>query len=137
MRVASRVLLLVGAIVSIVCALTFLILGIVFSVVGSAPVEEIAKGIQEGTITTSATGTIQEQAEAVKLIFSVLGIVFIVFTVCCIPNTVLGFMGMKKRSNAFYVWNIVLGALSGTIITILGGIFGIIANGQEDKLIAE
>ena len=131
MRTASRTLLLVGAILSIVCILTFLIIGGVFSFVGSLSVEEIVKGINDGSINSSFEGTVQEQAEAIKLTFTVLGVVFLVFGVCCIPNAVLGFMGMKKRVNAFYVCNIVFGALSGTVVTILGGIFGLVANAQE------
>ena len=131
MRTASRTLLLVGAILSIVCILTFLILGGVFSFVGSLSVEEIVKGINDGSINSSFEGTVQEQAEAIKLTFTVIGVVFIVLGVCCIPNAVLGFMGMKKRVNAFYVCNIVFGALSGTVVTILGGIFGLVANAQE------
>lgn len=131
MRTASRTLLLVGAILSIVCILTFLILGGVFTALGALSVEEIVKGINEGTIQSTYQGTVQEQAEAIKLTFTVIGVVFLVFGVCCIPNTVLGFMGMKKRVNAFYVCNIVFGALSGTVVTILGGIFGLVANAQE------
>ncbi|MBQ9448350.1 MAG: hypothetical protein IJU60_00560 [Acholeplasmatales bacterium] len=131
MRTASRTLLLVGAILSIVCILTFLIIGGVFSFVGSLSVEEIVKGINDGSINSSFEGTVQEQAEAIKLTFTVIGVVFLVLGVCCIPNAVLGFMGMKKRVNAFYVCNIVFGALSGTVVTILGGIFGLVANAQE------
>ena len=127
MRVASRVLLIIGAVVSIICALTFLILGGVFSAVGSLSLADIEKGIQEGTINTGFEGTVSEQAEAVKLLFTVLGAMFLVFGIACIPNAVFAFIGMGRRGNGVYVCNIIFGVLSGTAVTILGGIFGVIA----------
>lgn len=62
MRTASKILLLVGGIVSFVTAFTLFIVSIVF-LVCSAPEakESIVEGINNGTITSSFPGTPVEQ----------------------------------------------------------------------------
>ena len=133
MRKASEIILLVGAIVSIVAAVVYATIGGVFAALGALPTEEVVKAIQDGTWRTDVPGTVEQQAEAIKLIFTGLGVMFLVFGVLCVPNAVFGFMARTRKTQALYVCNIVFGVLSGTEITLVGGIFGLIANGQEEN----
>lgn len=131
MRKASDIILLVGAIVSIVCAVTFLIIGIVFAMLGQLPTEEIIQAINEGKYTTDVPGTPEQKALAVKSVLTGTGVFFLIVGVMSIVNAVLGFVARAKHSLGLYVANIVFGVLSLTEITLVGGIFGLIANGQE------
>ena len=131
MRKASNIILLVGAIISIVTALIFLIMGIVFTLAGQLPTEEVIKGLSDGTYTTTISGTPEEQALAIKAVSTGLGVFFLLATVFNIVNTVLAFVARSKKSTGLYVANIVFGVLSMTEVTIVGGIFGLVANSTE------
>ena len=131
MRSASKIILIVGSIISIVVALIFFILGGVFAAAGAVPTEEIVAQIQQGTITTTLPGTVQEQAEAFKVMSTGLGVFFIVVAVFNVLNTIFGFVANAKKTTGLHVCNIVFGVLSLTEVNLVGGIFGLIANGQE------
>lgn len=131
MRQASKVLLIVGAIVSIVVAVIFLILGAVFAVAGAVPTEEIVAQLQAGTVTTTFQGTVQEQAEAIKGLSTGFAVFFLVVGVFNVVNTIIAFVSNAKKATGLYVANIVFGLLSLTEVALVGGIFGLIANGQE------
>lgn len=131
MRKASDIILLVGAIISIVCVLVFLIIGIIMTLAGQLSTEEIIKAMNEGKYTTDVPGTPEEKAAAIKAILTGTGIFFLVVAVLGVVNAVLGFVARVKKSTPLYVANIVFGVLSLTEVTLVGGIFGLIANGQE------
>lgn len=131
MRTASRIILIVGSIISIVVALIFFIIGGVFAFAGSVPTEEIVAQLQAGTVTSTFPGTVQEQAEAIKAMSTGLGVFFIIAAVFNVLNTIFGFVANAKKTTGLHVCNIVFGVLSLTEVTLVGGIFGLIANGQE------
>ena len=133
MRNASKILLIVGAIVSIVVAVIFLIVGAIMAVAAAVPTSEIVAQIQNGTITTTASGTAEQQAEAFKAMSTGLAAFFLIVGVFNIVNTVLAFVANAKKAKGLYIANIVFGVLSLTEVTLVGGIFGLIANGQEEK----
>lgn len=132
MRTASKILLLVGGIVSFVTAFTLFIVSIVF-LVCSAPEakESIVEGINNGTITSSFPGNPVEQAEKIQALFAILGIVFIIWVFLCIANGILALIGRSKQNKPMLIINIVFGILSCVTINFVGGIFGLIANSRE------
>ena len=128
MRKASDIVLLVGGIVEILATITFLALAIVFVVLASpASAEIIKEGLENGTITTSFAGSVDEQVALIQLAFKAVGVVFVVLTVFSLIGCIVSFLAKAKKTNPLYVLAIVFGAVS-TYVPLVGGIFGLIAN---------
>ena len=128
MRKASDIVLLVGGIVEILATITFLALAIVFMVLASpASAEIIKEGLQDGTITTSFVGSVDEQVAMIQLVFNAVGVVFVVLTVFSLIGCVVSFLAKAKKTNPLYVLAIIFGAVT-IEVPLVGGIFGLIAN---------
>jgi FtsH-binding integral membrane protein len=128
MKKVSNNLLLIAGIYSIVCAATFLILGIVFVVASSdACKEQIIEMLERGTFTTSYAGTPQEQAQFIQTVYSILGITMLVVCVFQFINVFLSFTARRKEAKPLYILNIVFGVLSMVVVNVVGAIFGLIA----------
>ena len=130
MRTASRILILIGAIFSIIMATVFVIVGLVYLGI-AADKASILEGINNGSITTSTPGTPEEQAAALQLTFQIIACVFLVIAFINICNTVVSFITKKVQSNALYITCLILGLISFVEINSLGSIFGLIANKKE------
>lgn len=130
MRTASRILILIGAIFSIIMATTFVIVGLVFLGI-AADKASLLEGIKNGSITTSTPGTPEEQAAALQLTFQIIASVFLVIAFINICNTVISFVARKIQSNALYITCLILGLISFVEINSFGSIFGLIANKKE------
>ena len=134
MKKVSNILLLIAGIYSIVCAATFLILGILFVVASSdACKEQIIEMLERGTLTTSYVGTPQEQAQFIQTVYSVLGITMLVVCVFQFINVFLSFAARKKETKPLYILNIVFGVLSMVEVNVVGAIFGLIALNQNTE----
>ena len=134
MKKASRILLLVGAIVSIFYVVVFGILSIVFGILGSDTAKQVViDGLKDGSITTSIQGTPEEVAAALQAVFSALSIVFVLFMIASIACAVISFIARAKQNRPMYIVAIVFAVISGTVFGIPGGIFGIVALAQESK----
>ena len=130
MRTASRILILIGAIFSIIMATTFVIVGLVFLGI-SADKASLIEGINNGSIRTSTPGTPEEQAAVLQLTFQIIAYVFLVIAFINICNTVISFVARKIQSNALYITCLILGFISFVEINSFGSIFGLIANKKE------
>ena len=134
MKKASRILLLVGAIVSIFYVVVFGILSIVFGIFGSdAAKQAIIDGLNDGSIKTSIQGTPEEIASALQAVFAALSVVFVLFMIASIACAVISFIARAKQNRPMYIVAIVFAVISGTLFGIPGGIFGIVALAQENK----
>ena len=135
MRKASRILLLIGAIISIVLVVTFLILGIVFAYLGSpAAVDAIREGIRNGSIVVEGSSSDIELAIQVyqsSMLSS--AVTFFVLFALNIANTVLSFIARVKKTKALYILSIVFGGVSGSEVSLIGGIFGLVANSRGEE----
>ena len=120
MRKTANTLILVGAILSIALAVSFLISAIVFFVISSdAVIEEILK---EATYDVS-----EEEAKIIlKTTFITLGVVFAFVSTFDVINAIIAFVSRKKESKAAYILNIVFGLLSGVEVNAAGGVVGTI-----------
>ena len=128
MRKASDIVLLVGGILEILATLTFMALALVFMILASpASAEIIKEGLQNGTITTSFAGSVDEQVAVIQLAFKAMGVVFVVLTVFSLIGCVVSFLAKAKKTNPLYVLAIIFGAVS-IEVPLVGGIFGLIAN---------
>lgn len=120
MRKTANTLILVGAILSIVMAVSFLISAIVFFVISSdAVIEEMLK--------TATYDVTEEEARMIlKTTFITLGVVFAFVSTFDIVNAIIAFISRKKESKAAYILNIVFGLLSGVEVNAAGGVVGTI-----------
>ena len=120
MRKTANTLILVGAILSIVMAFSFLISAIVFFVISSdAVIEEMLK--------TATYDVTEEEARMIlKTTFITLGVVFAFVSTFDIVNAIIAFISRKKESKAAYILNIVFGLLSGVEVNAAGGVVGTI-----------
>lgn len=134
MRKASRILLLIGAIISIVLVVTFLILGIVFGVLGSpAAVDAVRAGIKDGSIVVEGVTDIETAIQVYQSSMLSAAATFFVLFALNIANAVLSFIARVKKTKALYILSIVFGGVSGSEVSLLGGIFGLVANSRGEE----
>lgn len=134
MRKASRITLLIGAIISIVLVVTFLVLGIVFGVLGSpAAVDAVRAGIKDGSIVVEGVTDIETAIQVYQSSMLSAAATFFVLFALNIANAVLSFIARVKKTKALYILSIVFGGVSGSELSLLGGIFGLVANSRGEE----
>ena len=138
MRKASKILFLIGGIVSIVCAIYWLVFGIICTVIPNLPefydafIESWNKNPQPGV-------TADEAYAAFKGVMIALGVLLYITVACAGVNSFFSFKAFNdtrkngKPTTAINVLNIVFGVLGGVLVNIVGAIFAFVANGQEDR----
>ena len=125
MKKASRIILLIGAITGFVAAISLLICGIIFLVLGSPTMVQIIKeGIQNGTLET--TESLDVAIAIWQATFISLGTFFLLFQLVMLAASIVGLIARKRESKPLYVVAIVLGAIGNEII-LAGAILGRIA----------
>jgi hypothetical protein len=134
MKKASNYILLAGIIYSFVVVVTLCVLaGIFLSFNNPDGKQAIIQGIQDGTFHTSFTGSTEEQAEQVIILFVALAIIFFVMAFFALINAFIAIMGKSKKTKGLYILNIVFGAISGVYVNAIGAIFGLVALAREPK----
>ena len=134
MRKASKILMLVAGIVSILVAIGLFITAIVLlSCTLPDAKEAIIEGLQNGTITTTFQGTIDQKAEYIQALFAALGVIFIIWAILAIVNSVVSFIGRGVQNKPMLIINIVFGFISCVEINLVGAILGLIANSRENQ----
>ena len=125
MKKASRIILLICAITGFVAAISLLISGIIFLVLGSPTMVQIIKeGIQNGTLET--TESLDVAIAIWQATFISLGTFFLLFQLVMLAASIVGLIARKRESKPLYVVAIVLGAIGNEII-VAGAILGRIA----------
>lgn len=134
MKKASNILFLVGTILSS-CALFACVIGaILFANFSDRQYTSfIVQGIEDGVIEVDVNGSAESQARYIQSLFSVLAFLCSFEAVILIPNIVLSALGRKKDNKVVYILNMVFGILSGVVVNAVGGIFGIIAQSNENN----
>ena len=123
MRKASRIILLISAILSIVAVVASFITMIVFFVMGSdAAVEEFVRG-----------GSTQKEAEDLARFFTAYAIIFLVLLITSLVNIPFTFIARAKQTTVSLVLAIITSVLSLIFLGALGAIFGIVANFGENN----
>ena len=124
MKKASNILYLVGSILCFVAAGSFLIVGLVFTILG---------GLQIFNQDTTAT---PEQIEAANLTFLLVGAISLVMIFPTIVGGVVGFRARRyaypgNRQKGLHITAIVFGAISGEYILIAGAVLGVILSNRK------
>ncbi len=133
MKTASRILLLIGAILSCVEIFVYCIMGFIFIGMGSSPEvkEDLIK--EYNPVNNPGGVTPEEYAKAIQSFFVALGVVFVIAAILCIINAIIAFVGRSKGNKPLMILNIIFGFLSSCIINAVGGIFGLIAKDNNTE----
>ena len=130
MRRVSNILLLVGGIYSIICAVTFFVMAIVFLTGGSLPI--IGRYLEEAFRQAGI-----DDPERIRLLVQIAsiscGVTFIFCAILCIPSAIVSFAARKKPTKGLLIANIVIGYLCGTTYNVIGGVLGLIYNWRLAK----
>ena len=129
MRKTSRTFLTLGTVFGFIFGILFLILGAVFAVVGKMKVDQNYIQAFQELIVKNFGGDIEKFRGAVFAY----GIIFIIMGLCSIASGVLCIIAKPKPKMGNLIAVIVVTALGGSIFGLLGGIFGLIANAQENR----
>ena len=138
MKTASKVLLTVGGIVHIVNAVSFfmlclymLIAGIAYFVTGSFAFADYLFPVEEGA---EEAGTIMGISFMVcAILFIVYSVLFVGFGIVSIIASKKAFQAKNERTKGLFIAAIVFGAILDNKPAIVGGIFGLISAGKDEK----
>ena len=142
MRKASQIVLLVGGILCIVSAIALFVYAILAAAVGGVavmvlngtiPPADIPAWVNEFIARFTAYFPEINTWEALASFAFTLAGLCLLFAIIGIPAAVLSFIARNKEKSGLYIACIVLGILSGTLVTAVGGVFGLIANSQQPK----
>ena len=134
MKKASDIWLIIGGVLAILCAIGFLVSGIIMLVFASPQFKEmIIRGLEEGTIHTTLPGTPEQVATVVQQAFLIAGACFLPGFIFAVLSAVFSFLGPKKASNTIYILNIVFGVLGGSVVNTIGGVIGLLVPQNERK----
>ena len=135
MRKASKIILLIGAILGFITAITLLACGILFLILASPTmVNLIREGLQNGTIQSSES---TEVAIAIwQATFLGYGIFMLLFQLVVLASSIIALIARKRESKGLYIVAIVFGAI-GNEIVLTGAILGRIAvrHKTDDKVV--
>lgn len=129
MKRAANVLFLVSAIISIVCAIGYLITGIV-CLAGGSNTEILRKALEqlvnEGTIHLPSGVTIDDLLAVYSAYTITIGVFSLIAMACSIANAVIGFKCRNQDKKFMFILSIIFSALSTTVVGIVGGIFALV-----------
>jgi len=128
MKKASNIILLVGAIMAFVSAVSMFICGIMF-IAGIGFVASIITA--EGGSAASAESA-DMAAEIVTFVYAVIGIVFIFVAILMVVAGIISLIARSKETKGLYIAAIVFGVI-GSEVCLVGAILGLIAKNREDN----
>ena len=129
---------LIAAIFASIASLLLLGSGVLFIVLASHNATDfIVEGLRNGTINTTMNGTPEEVAQALQAtLFPALAIVMFIIFAFALGGAILCFLQRGKDSEGLSIAVLVLGVLSGDIIVILAGVFGILSALDQRKKVS-
>ena len=132
MKKASDILLIIGFVFGVLGVISGIVLVITFfSISGNRDV--IIEGLNNGTIHTTLSGTVEEQADAICRMFRGVatgGIAVVVFgAIFC----VVSLLAERKGTTALYIAALIFSVLATNIISIVGAVLGLLSGGKDDS----
>lgn len=134
MKKASQIVLLVAGILTIICAVAYLISSIVYFAAGAVVIM-----LENGTISPAdfpewaqqiidqiSAGKEYDSYAALAAALFTAGAFLLIFAIFSIPAAILSFLARSKDTKGLYICCIVFGILSTTIVATAGGILGLI-----------
>ena len=133
MKKASNILYLIGGIYAIVSVAALLIAGVILLIFSSSALTAtIIKGIEEGTIHTSFTGSPEEIAVMIQITFLAIGITFIAVSAIYVIAGIIAFKGRNNDKKNLFVANIVFGVITENPLILLASIFALIKGDTKE-----
>lgn len=127
MRKASKILFLVGGILSFVNAFAFLIVTVTFIIIGSPLLTQaFIDGLESGQIHSDIAGTPEEVARIIQMAFFFIGIGYLFPAIFAIVSGIVALKARKVKSRTIYILNIIFGFMGGVVVNSVGGIFALI-----------
>lgn len=135
MKNTSKILFLIGGIVSCCEAIVYLSLGIFMCWFGTSEdiKTELLKNYSAADVMRDFGNGVTpvEAVEALQAVYVAFGVVFFIYIFIAIANAVVSFIARGKNSKPLFIINIILGFVSGCIVNSVGGILATIAANRE------
>jgi len=126
MKSASRILIIVGSVLSFLGAIGMIITAIVFfAMAAEGNREAIIQSIKDGSMTTSYTGTPEEMAVKIQALFGALAIVFIIIGAFYLITPIISLIASGNNSKGLHIAGLVLSVVGFDLLLILGNAFGL------------
>ena len=127
MKRAANILFLVGAIISIVTAVSGILSGIAFIVLGCIPEikQAIIDGVNNGSIQTTEA-TAEAAAAVFQYTFIACGVSVLFCSLFAIPNCIFAFKARNCNSRVIFILNIVFGVICCVEVNVVGAVFALI-----------
>jgi len=127
MKKAGNILLIVGIVTTIFSIIGLVIALVIFFIFADpAYKNDIINMINSGQITSSFSGTVEEQATQIQFLFKVIGIVFVIISVGYLLNVISPIVAIKKGSKTAYVITLIFGIIFFNLFILIGSILGLV-----------
>jgi hypothetical protein len=135
MRKASKIILIVGGIITIVTSLVLLGVGFIFKDMGTSEsyYNYTVEALKNGNLHSSFPGTPEEQATQVQLMYMIYFSVLMYFAIAGVIAGTYAICINSSKNKALFIVDIILGALSITAVLIVGGILGLVALNRQNN----
>ncbi|MBE6141360.1 MAG: hypothetical protein E7175_00710 [Erysipelotrichaceae bacterium] len=135
MRKASNMLMIIGFVLGIFATMLIIAFTVFFFIIaGPGYKDELINQIASGSLVTNYSGTVEEQAVQVQALFLPLAIFFLFESIISISYLTISMITRIKRKLPLYIITIAGSALGGNIPLLLGTIFSLVADHQEENV---
>ena len=128
MKTASKILLIINSVISAIGAILYLIFAILFFALGASK-DALVKYMSEHPDFKLPDGM---SVDTALKYFNYLAVVFLILMLISIAAVVICILANKKKNKGLYITVIVLSVLHGSILGLLGGIFGLVARNNNN-----
>ncbi len=133
MKRAANILYLIGGIYSIISVAALLIAGAVLLVFSSSALTAtLVKGIEEGTIHSDFTGSPEEIAAMIQIMFLSVGITLLVVSAIYVVAGIIALKGRNNDKKNYFVTNIVFGAITESPFILIASVFALIKGDTKE-----
>ena len=131
MKKAAKILLLISGILSIVCAVSFFIVGVVYLALG-ASVPFLVELLNSGAMPNDSGMPVEEYAPILAGTLIGVAVWMLVCAAFAVASAIISFKARNTDKKALFIVTIVLSVFSMTTVGIVGGIFGLIVGDTLD-----
>ena len=131
MKSASKILIIVGSILSFLGFIGLIVTAIIFfNMAAPSNKDAIIASLKDGSMTTSYTGTYEEMATAIQALFGGLAFAFIIIGAFYLITPIVSLIASSSNSKGLHIVGLVLSILGFDMILILGNAFGLANDGN-------
>lgn len=133
MKVASRILFLIGGIVSFVNAGMLLLMSLIFGIFEFPFVRDLMLEAMESGEASTAADSPEMAALIVQISFAICIAAFIIYAALCVVNGILSLKARRNPTKQLCIINIVFGLITGIEVNTVGGFLGFFSLKKEEK----